>query len=77
MRRLVEQLGARGTRTAVVVSAGLEQLGESGGTHLTPIDCEREMAFVAVTIQRDRAPEEILAVAHACSDPDNVSAEFA
>src|ERR1700693_2773927 len=40
------------------------------------IDYDREMAFIAVT--RDGSgTEEILGVARACADPDNVAAEFA
>jgi acetyltransferase len=44
--------------------------------HLTQIDYDREMAFIAVA-QGAGGVEEILGVARACADPDNVAAEFA
>jgi acetyltransferase len=56
--------------------AMMRQLPEADLAHLTQIDYEREMAFVAVTHEISGA-EEILGVAHACADPDNVGAEFA
>jgi acetyltransferase len=44
--------------------------------HLTQIDYDREMAFIAVA--RDAsAAGEILGVARASADPDNIAAEFA
>jgi len=44
--------------------------------HLTQIDYEREMAFIAVAPDESGA-EEILGVVRAHADPDNRSAEFA
>jgi acetyltransferase len=44
--------------------------------HLTQIDYDREMAFIAVAA-REGGGEETLGVARACTDPDNVEAEFA
>ncbi|HEY6823568.1 MAG TPA: GNAT family N-acetyltransferase, partial [Steroidobacteraceae bacterium] len=56
--------------------SGVRELPEADLAHLTQIDYDREMAFVAVG--RDAAgEEEILGVARACSDPDNHTAEFA
>ena len=45
--------------------------------HLTQIDYDREMAFVAVSSDGATGAEEILGVARACADPDNVAADFA
>jgi acetyltransferase len=56
--------------------AAVRQLPEAELAHLTQIDYDREMAFIAVG--RDATGgEEILGVARACADPDNASAEFA
>jgi acetyltransferase len=44
--------------------------------HFTQIDYEREMAFIAVGWD-ESGEEEILGIARACVDPDNVAAEFA
>jgi acetyltransferase len=55
---------------------GVRELPEADLAHLTQIDYDRDMAFVAVS--RDAAgTEEILGVARACADPDNNAAEFA
>jgi acetyltransferase len=55
---------------------GVRELPEADLAHLTQIDYDREMAFVAVA--RDAlGVEEILGVARACADPDNDVAEFA
>ena len=55
---------------------GVRELPEADLAHLTQIDYDRDMAFVAVG--RDAADaEEILGVARACADPGNSSAEFA
>jgi acetyltransferase len=55
---------------------GVRELPEADLAHLTQIDYDREMAFVAVG--RDAAgEEEILGVARACSEADNGAAEFA
>ena len=54
----------------------LDARPEADLAHFTQIDYDREMAFIAVT--RDGSgTEEILGVARACADPDNVAAEFA
>src|SRR5262249_39817057 len=44
--------------------------------HFTQIDYDREMAFIAV-VPAVTGAEEILGVARAHADPDNVTAEFA
>jgi acetyltransferase len=54
----------------------VRELPQADLAHLTQIDYDREMAFVAVT-RAASGVEEILAVARACADPDNVAAEFA
>ena len=55
---------------------GVRELPEADLAHLTQIDYDRDMAFLAVG--RDVAgTEEILGVARACADPDNNAAEFA
>ena len=55
---------------------GVRELPETDLAHLTQIDYDRDMAFLAVG--RDPAgAEEILGVARACADPDNNAAEFA
>jgi acetyltransferase len=54
----------------------VRELPEADLAHFTQIDYDREMAFIAVA--RDPSgTEEILGVARACADPDNVAAEFA
>ncbi|HEY1873251.1 MAG TPA: bifunctional acetate--CoA ligase family protein/GNAT family N-acetyltransferase [Steroidobacteraceae bacterium] len=55
--------------------SGVRELPEADLAHLTQIDYERDMAFVAVA--GDAGAEEILGVARACADPDNDAAEFA
>ncbi len=54
----------------------VRQLPETDLAHLTQIDYDREMAFIAVGADSQGA-EEILGVARACADPDNRVAEFA
>lgn len=44
--------------------------------HLTQIDYEREMAFIAVAVG-EGGTEETLGVVRASTDPDNIEAEFA
>ena len=56
--------------------AAVRQLPDADIAHLTQIDYDREMAFVAVAADANGSPQ-ILAVARACGDPDNVAAEFA
>jgi acetyltransferase len=56
--------------------AAVRELPAADLAHLTQIDYDREMAFIAVA--RDASGgEEILGVARAHADPDNVTAEFA
>jgi acetyltransferase len=55
---------------------GIRELPEADLAHLTQIDYDRDMAFVAVGCDTAGA-EEILGVARACADPDNNAAEFA
>jgi acetyltransferase len=54
----------------------VRQLPDADIAHLTQIDYDREMAFVALSAASDGTPE-ILGVARACADPDNDAAEFA
>ena len=55
---------------------GVRELPDTDLAHLTQIDYDRDMAFLAVA--RDSAgAEEILGVARACADPENNAAEFA
>jgi len=54
----------------------MRELPHTELAHLTQIDYDREMAFIAVT-PADSGAEEIVGVARACADPDNVAAEFA
>jgi len=54
----------------------IRQLPDADIAHLTQIDYDREMAFVAVAADAAATPQ-ILGVARACADPDNVGAEFA
>jgi len=54
----------------------VRELPEADLAHFTQIDYDREMAFIAVARNASGA-EEILGVARACADADNVAAEFA
>ncbi len=55
--------------------AAVREVPDRDLAHLTQIDYEREMALIAVAAGEEG--EETLGVARACSDPDNVEAEFA
>lgn len=55
--------------------ASLRELPPSQLAHLTQIDYDREMAFVAVA--SEAGVEETLGVARVCIDADNVEGEFA
>jgi acetyltransferase len=55
---------------------GVRELPEADLAHLTQIDYDRDMAFVAVA-GAAAGSEEILGVARACADQDNDAAEFA
>jgi acetyltransferase len=54
--------------------AAVKELPDRDLAHLTQIDYEREMAFIALDVQ---APGETLAVVRASTDPDNSEAEIA
>ena len=56
--------------------AGVRELPAADLAHLTQIDYDRDMAFVAVAPDAAGA-EEILGVVRASADPDNDAAEFA
>jgi acetyltransferase len=55
---------------------GVRELPDHDLTHLTHIDYDREMAFIA-TESDGAGGHETLAVARACADADNGAAEFA
>ncbi len=55
---------------------GVRELPDAEIEHLTHVDYDREMAFIAVAAAGD-GDEEILGVARACCDPDGIRAEFA
>jgi len=55
---------------------GVRELPEADLAHLTQIDYDRDMAFVAVA-REAAGDEEIIGVVRACADPDNDAAEFA
>lgn len=55
---------------------GVRELPEADLAHLTHIDYEHEMAFVAVS-RGAGGDDEILGVARVCDDPGDLSAEFA
>ena len=56
--------------------SAVRELPEADLAHLTQIDYEREMAFIAMRAETG-APGETLGVARVCADADNVEAEFA
>ncbi len=56
--------------------AAMREVPERDLAHLTQIDYEREMAFIAVDPGAGGG-EETLGVARASTDPDNIEAEFA
>jgi acetyltransferase len=56
--------------------AAIRELPQRDLAHLTQLDYEREMAFIAVAAG-EGGSEETLGVVRACTDPDNVEAEFA
>jgi acetyltransferase len=56
--------------------AAIRELPQRDLAHLTQIDYEREMAFIAVAAS-ERGDPETLGVARAHADPDNIEAEFA
>jgi acetyltransferase len=56
--------------------AAVRELPSRDLAHLTQLDYEREMAFIAVAVGEEGA-EETLGVVRASTDPDNIEAEFA
>jgi acetyltransferase len=56
--------------------AAIRELPPRDLAHLTQLDYEREMAFIAVT-PPDGGSGETLGVVRAYTDPENVEAEFA
>ena len=56
--------------------SAIRELPDRDLAHLTQLDYEREMAFIAVS-EGEEGAEETLGVARAYTDPDNIEAEFA
>jgi acetyltransferase len=73
-RQFLSQISPRDLRMRFF--SGVRELPESELAHFTHIDYDREMAFIAVAAAGAGA-REILGVARACADPDNIAAEFA
>jgi acetyltransferase len=73
-QRFLEQVTREDLRTRFFTA--VRELPQRDLAHLTQIDYEREMAFIAVACGED-ADNETLGVARAHTDPDNVEAEFA
>ena len=73
-RQFLAQIAARDLYTRFFT--GIRELPEKDLAHLTQIDYDRDMAFLAIGRDLSGA-EEILGVARACADPDNDAAEFA
>jgi acetyltransferase len=73
-RQFLAQIAPRDLYTRFFT--GVRELPEKELAHLTQIDYDRDMAFLAVGRDPSGA-EEILGVARACADPDNNAAEFA
>jgi len=72
--RFLAQVSPEDLRARFFVS--VKELPGAALAHLTQIDYDREMAFIAVEAHAD-GTEETLGVARACVDPDNIEAEFA
>ena len=73
-RRFLARISAEDLRTRFF--AALRAVPERELAHLTQLDYEREMAFIAVAPGAD-GREETLGVARASTDPENLEAEFA
>jgi acetyltransferase len=73
-RQFLAQIAPRDLYTRFFT--GVRELPDKELAHLTQIDYDRDMAFLAVGRDPSGA-EEILGVARACADPDNNAAEFA
>lgn len=73
-RRFLARIEAADLRLRFLT--GVRELPDADIEHLTHVDYDREMAFIAVAPAGD-GDEEILGVARACCDPDGMRAEFA
>lgn len=73
-QRFLAQVTAEDMRTRFL--AAIRELPPRDLAHLTQLDYEREMAFIAVT-PPDGGSGETLGVVRAYTDPENVEAEFA
>jgi acetyltransferase len=73
-RQFLAQIAPRDLYTRFFT--GVRELPERDLAHLTQIDYDRDMAFLAMQGDPSGA-EEILGVARACTDPGNDAAEFA
>jgi len=73
-RRFLARITPEDLRTRFF--AAIREVPEPELAHLTQIDYEREMAFIAVA-PGEEGREETLGVARACTDPENLEAEFA
>lgn len=73
-RCFVESLNAEDVRLRIFYSR--HELPRSELARLTQIDYDREMAFIAESLDENGTPQT-LGVARTMSDPDNVEAEFA
>jgi acetyltransferase len=73
-RRFLEQVTREDLRTRFFTA--VRELPQGDLAHLTQIDYEREMAFIAVT-SGEGAAGDTLGVARSYTDPDNIEAEFA
>ena len=73
-QRFLARVTAEDMRTRFFT--GIRELPQRDLAHLTQLDYEREMAFIAVAAA-EGGTEETLGVARAHTDPDNVEAEFA
>ena len=73
-QRFLARVNAEDMRTRFFVA--LRELPPRDLAHLTQIDYEREMAFIAVE-KTESGVQETLGVGRVCTDPENVEAEFA
>jgi len=73
-RAFLAQITAQDLYTRFLV--GVHELPEAEIMHFTHIDYDREMAFLVLG-QSGAGAQEILGVARACADRDNLAAEFA
>src|SRR5215469_2460082 len=73
-RKFLAQIAPRDLYTRFF--SAVRELPAADLAHFTQIDYDREMAFIAV-VRDVSGAEEILGVARAHADPDNITAEFA